>query len=42
MWRVISDWYVADETLTEPIVKERSAGYAAKRNIIPRDCAKER
>jgi len=41
MWKVISDWYVADETLTEPIVKERSASYAAKRNIIPRDCAKE-
>jgi branched-chain amino acid transport system substrate-binding protein len=38
---VISDWYVADETVPEPIVKEVSANYAAKRNIMPRDCSKE-
>jgi branched-chain amino acid transport system substrate-binding protein len=24
-WKIISDWYTADETLTEPIVKEVSA-----------------
>jgi branched-chain amino acid transport system substrate-binding protein len=40
-WRVISDWYTADERLTDPIVKEVSGKYAAKRNITPRDCAKE-
>jgi branched-chain amino acid transport system substrate-binding protein len=40
-WKVISDWYVADETVPEPIVKEVSANYAAKRNIMPRDCSKE-
>ncbi len=40
-WKVISDWYTADETVTEPIVKEVSANYAAKMSIMPRDCAKE-
>jgi branched-chain amino acid transport system substrate-binding protein len=40
-WKVISDWYTADETVTEPIVKEVSAKYAAERKIVPRDCSKE-
>jgi branched-chain amino acid transport system substrate-binding protein len=40
-WKVISDWYTADETLTEPIVKEVSAKYATERKIMPRDCSKE-
>jgi branched-chain amino acid transport system substrate-binding protein len=40
-WNVISDWYTADETVTEPIVKEVSAKYAAERNLVPRDCSKE-
>jgi len=40
-WKVISDWYTADETVTEPIVKEFSAKYAAATNITPRDCSKE-
>ena len=35
-----SDWYTADETVTEPIVKEFSAKYAAKMNITPCDCSK--
>ena len=39
-WKVISGWYTADETVTEPIVKELSAKYAAKMNIVPRDCSK--
>jgi branched-chain amino acid transport system substrate-binding protein len=38
---VISGWYTADETVTEPMVKELSAKYAAKMNIVPRDCSKE-
>jgi branched-chain amino acid transport system substrate-binding protein len=41
-WKVISDWYTADETVTDPIVKEVSGEYAAKRNIIPRECSQER
>jgi branched-chain amino acid transport system substrate-binding protein len=40
-WKVISDWYTADESLSEPIVKEVSGKYAAERNIIPRDCSRE-
>jgi branched-chain amino acid transport system substrate-binding protein len=40
-WKVISDWYTADETVTDPIVKEVSAKYAAERKIMPRDCSKE-
>ena len=41
-WTVISDWYTADESVTEPIVKEISARFAAEKKITPRDCAKER
>jgi hypothetical protein len=37
-WKLISDWYTADEDVTEPLVKEVSAKYAAARNIAPRDC----
>jgi branched-chain amino acid transport system substrate-binding protein len=40
-WNVISDWYTADETITDPIVKEVSAKYATERKISPRDCSKE-
>jgi branched-chain amino acid transport system substrate-binding protein len=40
-WRVISDWYTADERVTDPIVKEVSGKYAAKRNLTPRDCSRE-
>jgi branched-chain amino acid transport system substrate-binding protein len=41
MWKVISGWYTADESLTEPIVIEVSAKYAAEKKITPRDCSKE-
>jgi branched-chain amino acid transport system substrate-binding protein len=40
-WKVISDWYTADETVTEPIVREMAAKYAAEKGINPRDCSKE-
>jgi branched-chain amino acid transport system substrate-binding protein len=40
-WDVISGWYTADETVTDPIVKEVSAKYASERKIVPRDCSKE-
>jgi branched-chain amino acid transport system substrate-binding protein len=40
-WKVISGWYTADETVTEPIVKEVSTKYAAEKKITPRDCSKE-
>lgn len=40
-WKVISDWYTADESLIEPLVADVSAKYAAEKKIQPRDCAKE-
>jgi branched-chain amino acid transport system substrate-binding protein len=40
-WKVISDWYTADESLTDPLVADVSAKYAAEKKIPPRDCAKE-
>jgi len=40
-WKIISDFYTADESLLSPMVKETAAKYAKERNITPRDCAKE-
>jgi branched-chain amino acid transport system substrate-binding protein len=40
-WKVISDYYTADRTLLDPMVKETAAKYAAEKKITPRDCAKE-
>ncbi|VIO79943.1 hypothetical protein CI1B_82770 [Bradyrhizobium ivorense] len=40
-WKVISDWFTADESLIEPLVADVSAKYAAEKKITPRDCAKE-
>jgi branched-chain amino acid transport system substrate-binding protein len=40
-WNVISDWYTANQEVTEPLVKEVSAKYAAEKKITPRDCSKE-
>jgi branched-chain amino acid transport system substrate-binding protein len=40
-WKVISDWYTADESVIEPLVADVSAKYAADKKIQPRDCAKE-
>jgi branched-chain amino acid transport system substrate-binding protein len=39
-WKVISDWYTASQDITEPLVKDVSAKYAAEKKIEPRDCAK--
>ena len=40
-WKVISDWYTANQSETEPLVDEVSAKYAAEKNVKPRDCSKE-
>ncbi|MBL6651385.1 MAG: ABC transporter substrate-binding protein [Reyranella sp.] len=40
-WKVISDWYTADDTLLAPMVKDTAAKYAAEKKITPRDCSKE-
>ena len=38
---MISDYYKADRTILDPMVKEQSAKYAADKKITPRDCSKE-
>jgi len=40
-WKVISDWYKADRTILDPMVKDQAAKYAADKKITPRDCSKE-
>ena len=40
-WKVISDFYTADLSLLDPMVKETAAKYAAEKKIAPRDCSKE-
>jgi branched-chain amino acid transport system substrate-binding protein len=40
-WKVISDWYTANEPLIDPLVSDVSAKYAADKKIQPRDCSKE-
>jgi branched-chain amino acid transport system substrate-binding protein len=40
-WKVISDWYTANQEITEPLVKDVSAKYAAEKKIEARDCSKE-
>ena len=40
-WKVISDWYMADESLIDPLVSDVSTMYATEKKIQPRDCTKE-
>jgi branched-chain amino acid transport system substrate-binding protein len=40
-WKIISDWYTANQEVTEPLVKEVSEKYSKEKNITPRDCSKE-
>ncbi len=40
-WKEISDWYTARQEITEPLVADISAKYAAEKKITPRDCSKE-
>ncbi len=40
-WKIISGWYTANLEITEPLVKDVSAKYAAEKKITPRDCSKE-
>jgi branched-chain amino acid transport system substrate-binding protein len=40
-WKVISDYYTADQKILAPMVKEASDKYAAEKKITPRDCSKE-
>jgi branched-chain amino acid transport system substrate-binding protein len=40
-WKVISDWYTADDTILAPLVKDTAAKYATEKKITARDCSKE-
>ena len=40
-WKVISDWYTADDKVVAPMVKDTAAKYAAEKKITARDCSKE-
>ena len=40
-WKVISDWYTADDTILAPLVKDTAAKYGAEKKITARDCSKE-
>lgn len=40
-WKVISDWYKADRSILDPMVKEAATKYGAEKKITPRDCSKE-
>ena len=40
-WKIISDWYTADDTILAPMVKDTAAKYAVEKKITPRDCSKE-
>jgi branched-chain amino acid transport system substrate-binding protein len=40
-WKIISDWYSANQDVIEPLVKDISAKYAAEKKIEARDCSKE-
>jgi len=40
-WKVISDWYTADDSILTPLVKEVAGKYATEKKITPRDCSKE-
>jgi branched-chain amino acid transport system substrate-binding protein len=39
-WTMISDWYSANQEITEPLVKANSEKYAADKKASPRDCSK--
>jgi branched-chain amino acid transport system substrate-binding protein len=40
-WKVISDWFTADDAIIEPLVKDTASKYATEKKITPRDCSKE-
>jgi branched-chain amino acid transport system substrate-binding protein len=40
-WKVISDWFTADDSILEPLVKDVSGKYATEKKITARDCSKE-
>jgi branched-chain amino acid transport system substrate-binding protein len=39
-WKIISDYYTADDSILAPMVKEYAAKYATEKKIEARDCSK--
>jgi branched-chain amino acid transport system substrate-binding protein len=37
-WNVVSDWYQADKSMIDPLVKEYADKYSKEKNIKPRSC----
>jgi branched-chain amino acid transport system substrate-binding protein len=37
-FKVVSDWYQADKSMVDPLVKEAAAKYAKEKNITPVNC----
>ncbi|GAB3322999.1 ABC transporter substrate-binding protein [Bordetella tumulicola] len=37
-FKVVSDWYQSDKSVTRPLVEEAAAKYAKEKNITPRKC----
>jgi branched-chain amino acid transport system substrate-binding protein len=37
-WKVISNWYTADQSVIEPLVEQSSAKFAKENDVTPRDC----
>ena len=37
-WKVVSDWYQADKSMVEPLVKEYADKYAKEKNVKVRTC----
>ncbi len=40
-WKIISDYYTADRSVVDPLVKATAAKYGEDKKIAPRDCSKE-
>jgi branched-chain amino acid transport system substrate-binding protein len=40
-WKVISDWYTADDSILGPMVKDTAKKYGEDKKIVARDCSKE-
>jgi len=37
-WNIVSDWYQADKSMVDPLVKEYAEKYSKEKNIKPRSC----
>jgi branched-chain amino acid transport system substrate-binding protein len=40
-WKIISDWYTADDSILGPMVKATATKYGEDKKLVARDCSKE-